>query len=46
MAGAGALLALATLVWIAAQASVLAGSVAEGLKPETVGAVVTTMDLG
>lgn len=46
VAGAGALLALATLVWIAAQASVLAGSVAEGLKPETLGAVVTSMDLG
>lgn len=46
LAGAGALLALATLLWIAAQASVLAGSIAEGLKPEALGAVVTSMDLG
>ena len=46
LAGAGVLLALATLLWIAAQASVLAGSMAEGLKPEALGAVVTSMDLG
>lgn len=46
LAGAGVLLALATLLWIAAQASVLAGSIAEGLKPETLGAVMTSMDLG
>lgn len=46
LASAGALLALATLLWMAAQASVLAGSVTEGLKPETLGAVVTSMDLG
>ncbi|MBA4793364.1 MULTISPECIES: copper homeostasis membrane protein CopD [unclassified Phenylobacterium] len=46
LTGAGVLLALATLLWIAAQASVLAGSIAEGLKPEALGAVVTSMDLG
>jgi len=46
LAGAGALLALATLLWIAAQTSVLAGSMAEGLKPEALSAVVTSMDLG
>ena len=46
LAGAAVLLALATLLWIAAQASVLAGSIAEGLKPEALGAVVTSMDLG
>ena len=43
---AGALLALATLLWIAAQASVLAGSMTEGLKPEALSAVMTSMDLG
>lgn len=46
LASAGALLALATLLWIGAQASVLAGSMAEGLKPEALTAVVTSMDLG
>jgi len=46
LASAGVLLALATLLWIAAQASVLAGSMAEGLKPEALGAVMTSMDLG
>ncbi|MCR5876913.1 hypothetical protein LRS10_23810 [Phenylobacterium sp. J426] len=46
LASAGALLALATLLWIAAQASVLAGSMVEGLKPEALGAVMTSKDLG
>jgi copper resistance protein D len=46
LASGGALLALATLLWIAAQAGVLAGSMAEGLKPEALSAVMTSMDLG
>ena len=46
LASGGALLALATLLWIAAQASVLAGSMTEGLKPEALSAVMTSMDLG
>lgn len=46
LAGAGGLLAAAALLGIAAQASVLAGSMSEGLKPETLSAVVTGMNLG
>lgn len=46
LAGGAALLAISVLLWIAGQASLLAGSVAEGLKPETLIAVVTGFDLG
>ncbi len=44
MAGAG--LCLSALLWIAGQASLLAGSTAEGLRPETLLALVTGFDLG
>jgi len=44
--GAALLLALASLLYIAAQSSLLSGSVAEGLKPETLTAVVTYMAPG
>lgn len=44
--GAGLVLALAAILGIAAQSSVLAGSVSEGLKAETLKAVVSGMDLG
>ena len=46
LAGAGVLLALATGLGLAAQSSMLAGSLVEGLKPETLLAVVSGMDLG
>jgi copper resistance protein D len=46
LAAAGLGLCVSALLWIAAQASLLAGSVAEGLKPETLLAVVTEFDLG
>ena len=46
IAAGGALLALAALLSVPGQASVLTGSLAEGLKPETMSAVVTGMDLG
>ena len=46
VAGAGALLALAALLSIPAQAGALTGSLAEGLKPEALTAVATGMDLG
>jgi len=44
--GAGLLLVVAAVLGIGAQSSVLAGSVSEGLKPETLTAVVSSMDLG
>lgn len=44
--GAGLLLAVAAVLGIGAQSSILAGSVSEGLKPETLTAVVSSMDLG
>lgn len=44
--GAGSQLAVAAILGIAAQSSVLAGSVREGLKAETLTAVVSSMDLG
>ncbi|MDO8912612.1 MAG: copper homeostasis membrane protein CopD [Phenylobacterium sp.] len=43
---AGLVLALAAILGLAAQSSVLAGSVSEGLKVETLKAVVSGMDLG
>lgn len=46
LSGSAALLSISTLLWIAGQASLLAGSVAEGLTPETLIAVVTGFDLG
>ncbi|WP_309646539.1 copper homeostasis membrane protein CopD [Phenylobacterium sp.] len=46
LVGAGLLLALAATLGLAAQASLLAGSVSEGLKVETLLAVVSGMDLG
>ena len=46
LAAGGGLLAVAALLSVPGQASVLTGSLAEGLKPETLGAVVTGMDLG
>lgn len=46
LAGGGALLAIAAALSVPGQASVLTGSLAEGLKPETLSAVVTGMDLG
>ncbi len=46
LACGGGLLALSALLSIPGQASVLTGSMAEGLKPETMTAVVTGMDLG
>ena len=46
VAVAGGVLALAALLSIPAQASVLAGSFSEGLKPGTLTAVATGMDLG
>lgn len=42
----GALLALAALLSVPGQASLLTGSLAEGLKLESLTAVVTSMDLG
>ncbi|MGA0607995.1 copper homeostasis membrane protein CopD [Phenylobacterium sp. VNQ135] len=46
LAAAGALLAVTALFAVIGQASVLSGSLTEGLKPETLTAVVTGMDLG
>ncbi len=46
LAAGGALLAVAAALSVPGQASVLTGSLAEGLKPETLSAVVTGMDLG
>ncbi len=46
VAGAAAVLSISALLWVAGQASLLAGSVSEGLKPETLLAVVTGFDLG
>lgn len=46
LTGAAAVLCASALLWIAGQAALLAGSVAEGLKPETLLAVVTGFDLG
>ncbi len=46
LAAAGALLAVAALLSVPGQASVLSGSLSEGLKVETLRAVVTGMDLG
>lgn len=46
LAAGGALLAIAALLSIPGQASMLTGSFAEGLKPENVSAVVAGMDLG
>ncbi len=46
LAAGGALLAIAALLSVPGQASMLTGSFAEGLKLETVSAVVTGMDLG
>jgi putative copper resistance protein D len=46
LAGAGAVLAITSLLWIGAETSLLAGSMAEGLKAETLGAMVTSFDLG
>jgi len=46
LACGGGLLALGALLSVPGQASVLTGSLAEGLKPETMAAVVTGMDLG
>ncbi|MFD3264334.1 copper homeostasis membrane protein CopD [Phenylobacterium ferrooxidans] len=44
--GAGLLLAVAAVLGIGAQSSLLAGSVSEGLKAETLTAVVSSMNLG
>lgn len=44
--GAGSLLAVAAILGIAGQSSLLAGSVSEGLKVETLTAVVSSMNLG
>lgn len=44
--GAGLLLAVASVLGIGAQSSLLAGSVSEGLKAETLTAVVSSMNLG
>ena len=46
LVGAAMLLAIAALLGIAAQSSLLAGSVSEGLKAETLTAVVSSMALG
>lgn len=46
LVGAGAVLAAAAALGLAAQTSVLAGSVRDGLKIETLTAVVSTMTLG
>lgn len=46
LAGAGALLAIAALLSLPVHASILAGSIRDGVKPETLVAVVTGMDLG
>ena len=46
LAGGGALLAIAALLSVPAQASLLTGSWSEGLKLESLAAVVTGMDLG
>ncbi len=46
VAGAAALVCLSSLVGIAAQASLFAGSWAEGLTGEALTAVITSMDLG
>ena len=46
LAGAGLLLAAAALLGIGAQSIALSGSVAEGIKAETLSAVVSGMDLG
>lgn len=46
LVGAGLVLAVAAILGIAAQSSVLAGSVSEGLKAETLKAVVSSMNLG
>lgn len=46
LTGAAALLAITALLGIAAQSALLAGSVTEGIKVETLSAVVTGMDLG
>jgi putative copper resistance protein D len=46
IAGAASLLAIGSLAGIAAQASLFAGSFAEGLSREALGTVVSSMDLG
>ena len=46
LAAGGAFLAIAALLSVPAQASLLTGSWAEGLKLESLAAVVTSMDLG
>ncbi|MBI1684922.1 copper homeostasis membrane protein CopD [Caulobacter hibisci] len=46
LAGAGALLAIAALLSLPVHASILAGSIRDGVKPETLLAVITGMDLG
>ena len=46
LAGAGALLAIAALLSLPVHASILAGSIRDGVKPETLVAVITGMDLG
>jgi copper resistance protein D len=46
LAAAGVGLCISALLWLAAQASVLAGSITEGLRPQTLLAVVTGFDLG
>lgn len=46
LACAGTLLAATALLSILGQASILSGSFSEGLKPETLSAVATGMDLG
>lgn len=46
LACAGTLLAATALLSILGQASILSGSFSEGLKPETLSAVATSMDLG
>lgn len=46
LVGAGAILAVAAALGLAAQSSVLAGSVRDGLKIETLTAVVSSMALG
>jgi putative copper resistance protein D len=43
---AAAVLALASLVGMLAQTSILAGSIAEGVKPSSLLAVITTMSMG
>lgn len=46
LAWSAGILAAASLVGMLVQTAILAGSITEGLKPEAIGAVVTTMALG